>query len=139
MKMMVPPLTLTVVSLSNFRDEVLRSKDAVLVAFLHQGLGYKQQLEVVEHIAVSYGPALKVCVAAAEDLEVFSRMHQMTGTPAFLLFRQGKEQGRLLGESDEEWLLAFIDRSLYVTACQVPSLAERKERGAGKAYRLGRG
>ena len=51
MKIEVPPFTLAVVSVSNFRSTVIREKVPVLLAYLHHGLEYKEQLGVVENIA----------------------------------------------------------------------------------------
>jgi hypothetical protein len=110
MKIKVPPITLTAVSMSNFRSEVLKEKLPVLLGCLHHGLTYKQQLGTVEQIALRYGAALKVCLAAQEDLDAIGDAYHTTGTPAFLFFRQGKEIGRLLGQADEAGLMAFIDQ-----------------------------
>ena len=112
MKTDVQPRAVTTVYLSDLRREVFRGSVPVLLVFLHQELEYKEQLEAVENIARRYGAALKVCLAAQEDLETIGEANHTTGTPAFLFFRQGKEKGRLLGQADEAGLLVFIDRSL---------------------------
>ena len=111
MKIEVPSFKLAVVSASNFRREVLQKKIPVLLAYLRQGQEYNEQLGVVENIARHYGAAMKVCLVAQEDLEAISEACNTTGTPAFLFFRQGKENGRLLGQVSNAELKVFIDNS----------------------------
>lgn len=79
---------------------------------LKQGLEYKQQLGAVEQIALRCGAALKVCLAAQEDLCAIGDAYHTTGTPTFLFFQRGKEKGRLLGQADEAGLMSFVDRFL---------------------------
>ena len=100
------------VRLDNFESEVLGAQDPVLLACLHQGMEFQDQVKVLETVCRHDELNLKVRFLDQDYLDVFKGRFKIGGTPTYFIFRKGKEIGRLLGQVDRERLMSFIFRSL---------------------------
>ncbi len=92
-------------------SEIRAEKRPVLLAWVHQGFGSKEQVNVLEDLSKEYGDAMKVCLLD----EVFVEAHkalEIKGSPTFIVFNEGKEKGRMLGKADIASLSSFVSRTL---------------------------
>ena len=90
-------------------DIELRSGNVpLLVAFLKRNERYSSQLEVLEKACGRHGQALRCYLYDADYLDTATDRFAVKGTPTFLLFQEGREVNRLIGESDGDTLDEFI-------------------------------
>ena len=69
-------------------------------------------MAVLREIAEKYEKVIKVGLLAQDSVEICKKKLQIIGTPTFLLMKEGKEIGRVLGVSDQETLTHLLDRYL---------------------------
>ena len=96
----------------NFNEEVILEKEPLLIVCLAQDDGYARQLTVLQHIAERYEKEIKIGLLAQDSMEICKKKLQIIGTPTFLLMKEGKEIGRVLGVSDQKTLTLLLDRYL---------------------------
>ncbi|MCF8142879.1 MAG: thioredoxin family protein [Deltaproteobacteria bacterium] len=97
----------------DFEYEVLKKKAPVLVMCIRNDSEIEGQVEMVNHVTAKlYGERLHVCLLAEECLGIFSERYKVSGTPTFLIFNDGKETGRLLGQVDGTTLKEFLSKTL---------------------------
>lgn len=96
----------------NFSREVLLETRPVLLVCMVQDDSYARQMKVLENVAQTYEKELKVGLLAQDSTELFKRKLQIAGTPTLLLMRAGSEISRILGITDQETLITFIDQQL---------------------------
>lgn len=84
----------------------------VLVACLSADYNYTRQLNILRELAAIHEGACIIRQMNVEELCSSANGLHIGGTPTFLLFMAGKEQGRLLGFADVARLQLFIERVL---------------------------
>ncbi len=94
-----------------FRTEVLDEKRPVLMACLSRDFRYREQKNILDSVSNEFGEALKVCLRDRENLGAFRRFG-IEGSPAFIIFHEGEERGRMLGMAERDTLSSFISRIL---------------------------
>lgn len=109
----------------NFNEEVILEKEPLLIVCLAQDDGYTRQLKVLQYIAERYEKEIKVGLLAQDSLEICKKKLRIIGTPTFLLMKEGKEIGRVLGVSDQETLTHLLDR--YLSARLLEDGAKRTD------------
>jgi thioredoxin-like negative regulator of GroEL len=96
----------------NFNEEVILEKKPVLLVCMTQDDDFSRQWEVLKTVAQRYEEELKVGLLAQDSTERFKKRLQISGTPTFLLMKEGREIGRILGIIDQESLTTLIDQHL---------------------------
>ncbi|MFH0812578.1 MAG: hypothetical protein V2A69_07025 [Pseudomonadota bacterium] len=100
------------IGVDNFESEVLQEEKPVLLACLHQGLEFYDQVRVLESVGSEGNLSLKVCLLDEEYFGAFGKKFSMAGTPTYFVFHKGVEKGRLLGRVDRKTLNDFVIRTL---------------------------
>lgn len=101
------------IGLEDFEHEVLKEKIPVLVLCMHQDPEFRTQVEIVERIKDEiYGDELKICLLEEESVGVFKTKYNVSGTPTFLVFSNGKEIARMLGQTEPAILKEFLFQTL---------------------------
>ena len=101
------------IGLEDFEREVLKEKMPVLVLCMHQDSDFHGQIEIIERTtAESYCDRLKVCLLEEESVGVFREKYSVGGTPTFIVFRDGREISRLLGQAESAILQEFLSQTL---------------------------
>lgn len=96
------------ITLGELDGEVLQESRPVLVAFIHQGPEFEEQYSVMKDLAETVGDGIKLCAVEDCSLSVFMETFSVKGTPTFILFKAGREVGRLLGQMRSYDLKKFI-------------------------------
>jgi len=96
---------------NDFENEVLGCDRPVLMACLSRDFRFKEQKEILDSVLEDYGCSLKLCLRDKETLGDF-RKFGIEGSPTFIIFHEGKEQGRMLGMVERDSLNSFISRIL---------------------------
>ncbi|MDD3311888.1 thioredoxin family protein [Pseudodesulfovibrio sp.] len=91
----------------------LQSDDVpLLVAFLKRNERFRGQYSALDEASVRFGARLRCFLYDTDYLDMELNRFQVKGTPTFLLFSDGREVDRLIGESDRETLEDFIRDAL---------------------------
>ncbi|WP_243545412.1 thioredoxin family protein [Pseudodesulfovibrio tunisiensis] len=86
-------------------DLELRTQDRpMLVAFLKRNDRYRMQEQALDDVARRYSGRVRCFLFDADFLEAAMKRFMVRGTPTFLLFEQGRETGRIIGETDSDGL-----------------------------------
>ncbi|MBL7216769.1 MAG: hypothetical protein ISS62_03675 [Desulfobacteraceae bacterium] len=96
----------------NFEAEVTNEERPVLLSFIYRDLEFEKHLEAMEGLSKCYADALKLCVLDAEFIGSLGEKLGVDGTPTFLVFEEGREKSRMLGQADKEALEAFLSQAL---------------------------
>jgi len=83
-----------------------------LVAFLKRNERFKSQSRVLDDVSKTYADKIRCYLYNSDYLDIAMQRFMVKGTPTFLLFNEGREVDRLIGESDRETLDEFIRSSL---------------------------
>ncbi len=102
----------TFINNQNYTAEIDNAKKPVLLLCMPNGPDFSSQSILLHQIAEKYKNTVKVCLLEEELINGFKQMLNIKGTPVYLLFVRGKEQGRMLGMAGEEQLAAFLFRYL---------------------------
>ena len=102
----------TFINNQNYSTEIHRAKKPVLLLCMPKGPDFSGQSILLHQVAEKYKNSVKVCLLEEELINGFRQMLHIKGTPVYLLFVRGKEQGRMLGMAGEEQLTAFLSRHL---------------------------
>lgn len=95
-----------------FDLELRDSGGFFLVAFLKRNDRYRSQSKMIDDASREHGDALRCYLFDADYLDTAMQRFQVKGTPTYLLFSQGREVDRLIGEPDRETLDEFIRNSI---------------------------
>lgn len=95
-----------------FDIELHGSTHPLLVAFLKRNERFGSQTEVLEKAEKEYSDKVRCFLFNADYLDTAMERFKVKGTPTFLLFDQGREVDRLIGESDGDTLDEFIRNSI---------------------------
>lgn len=96
----------------NFKNEVTHEKHAVLLACIHWGGGMKQQLELLKNVWEKCDKELKVCLMEEGQGRAVMEQLKIVGTPTYLVFKEGQEKDRVMGNVDTKTLMTFINKNL---------------------------
>ena len=102
----------TFINNQNYTTEIDRAGKPVLLLCMPKGPDFSGQSILLHQVAEKYTDTVKVCLLEEELINGFRQMLHIKGTPVYLLFFRGKEQGRMLGMAGEEQLTAFLSRHL---------------------------
>ncbi|MCK9363413.1 MAG: thioredoxin family protein [Syntrophales bacterium] len=106
--------TIASLGLDEFEEKVLKDSNPVLVLFMRHDPEFKEQIGSIKDICTNYAGRLKVYLLGDEALRTFRESFAVKGTPTFLLFMNGIEKGRLLGQVDSTDLNDFLSRMLQL-------------------------
>ena len=95
-----------------FDIELQGSPSPLLVAFLKRNERFAFQTQALENMEQSYGDRVRCFLFNADYLDTAMDRFKVKGTPTFLLFDQGREIDRLIGESDDATLDDFLKNSI---------------------------
>ena len=98
---------------SNFDEEVLKSKEPVLVDFWAVWCGpCRQVAPAVEEIATEYKGRVKVVKVDVDEANEVSVKYGIQSIPTLMVFKGGNVVGRVLGAVPKPRLLAMIEPHL---------------------------
>lgn len=95
-----------------FDLELSSSREPFLVAFLKHNDRYRDQSRILDDASRKYGNRIHCFVYNSDYLDPAMDRFMVKGTPTFLLFSEGREIDRLMGESDQETLDDFIRNAI---------------------------
>ncbi len=95
----------------SFDSEVTEEKRPILLACISRDYGYDEQTGVLGGVSKKYGKKRKVCLLDEDSIGAFMKFG-VEGSPAFIIFHEGEEKGRMLGKADKESLSSFVLKTL---------------------------
>ncbi|MDC0335965.1 thioredoxin [Pseudodesulfovibrio sp.] len=95
-----------------FDVELQSSHEPFLVAFLKRNERFMAQTKALDGASKEYADKIRCYMYADDYLDTAMQRFMVKGTPTFLLFSEGQEVNRLIGESDRETLDEFIRNSI---------------------------
>lgn len=95
-----------------FDIELQSSQEPFLVAFLKHNERFRDQSNILNETIKRYGDKVHCYLYDEDYLDTAMDRFRVKGTPTFLLFSEGREVDRLMGESDRETLDDFIKNSI---------------------------
>jgi hypothetical protein len=95
----------------SFDSEVLMEKRPVLLACISRDYDYDEQTRALGGVSKRYGTKLKVCLLDEDSIGAFMKFG-IEGSPAFIIFHEGEEKGRMLGKADPQSLSTFVLKTL---------------------------
>ena len=91
-----------------FHEEVVDKKNTFLLLCMPKSDEFKSQVELLEIISSRYADWFNVGILGDPFVDQFKKELNITGTPTFLIFFEGKEVNRKLGLGDLKSLEDFI-------------------------------
>ncbi len=88
-------------------EQTLQECSVVLLVCFSQDREYRTQIAQIQSVSKSFTPQLNVCLLWGTS-HPLAQLLKIYGTPTFILFKYGTEQGRLLGRKTKAELAAFI-------------------------------
>ena len=105
------------VSDNNFEADVLRSDRPVLVDFWAQWCAPCRMLApTVEAVAEKYAETATVVKLNVDDNPQVSQRFGIKGIPTLILFKNGKEEERVVGATSKEAISRMIDKHVGTAA-----------------------
>ena len=96
-------------SLENFKEEVLNSEKPVLVDFYADWCGpCKMMAPIVEELATELDGKAKVGKINVDENSDIAVEYNVMSIPTLIIFKNGKEEKRLVGLRDKEELLNLL-------------------------------
>ncbi|MFV0422165.1 thioredoxin family protein [Oleidesulfovibrio sp.] len=98
----------TVVTPEQFADLLQMETRPVLAGCLQRDSGFMEQCMILQAVATAAGKDAQICLLDPDWLNEFCKKYSISGTPSFLLFEKGNEQGRFLGKAELHNLLRMV-------------------------------
>lgn len=99
------------VSDNSFESDVLKSERPVLVDFWAQWCAPCRMLApTVEAVAEKYAGSATVVKLNVDDNPAVSQRYGIKGIPTLILFKNGKEEERVVGATSKEAIARMIDK-----------------------------
>src|SRR5256714_3962831 len=96
---------------TSFEADVLKSDRAVLVDFWAQWCAPCRMLApTVEAVAEKYAGSATVVKLNVDDNPAVSQRYGIKGIPTLILFKNGKEEERVVGATSKEAIARMIDK-----------------------------
>lgn len=96
---------------NNFESDVLQSDRPVLVDFWAQWCAPCRMLApTVEAVAEKYADSARVVKLNVDDNPGISQRYGIKGIPTLILFKNGKEEERVVGATSKEAISRMIDK-----------------------------
>ncbi|QJB54988.1 thioredoxin family protein [Pseudodesulfovibrio sp. zrk46] len=92
----------------DFDVELQSNREPFVVAFLKKNERFRNQSQALDEVSRHYDGKIRCYLYDTDYLDTAMDRFMVKGTPTFLLFSEGKEVDRLIGESDQETLDEFI-------------------------------
>ncbi|MGD0819449.1 MAG: thioredoxin family protein [Desulfomonilia bacterium] len=89
-------------------ESVLREEKTVFVACIRDDIDYQETMGEIESVALFAGPNLKVCYVLEDLLPYFEKRFSVSGTPSFLIIKNGDLLDSILGKISAQGLMDFI-------------------------------
>jgi hypothetical protein len=89
-------------------DSVFAEDKTVFMACIRDDIDYQETISEIESVALFAGPSLKVCFALEDLLPYFEKRFSVSGTPSFLIIRNGDLLDSILGKISAQGLMDFI-------------------------------
>ena len=104
---------------TSFETDVLQSKQPVLVDFWAAWCAPCRMIApTVEAVAEQYSGSASVVKLNVDENPSISQRYGIKGIPTLILFREGKEEERIVGATSKESLSRLIEKSLNGTPTQ---------------------
>lgn len=104
---------MTMFTKDNFQTEI--KNGVVLVDFYADWCGPCRMLTpVLEKLAKELAPGVTIAKLDIDEAQDIASSFEVTSVPTLILFRQGKEVGRLIGLRDADSIKEFISSSSSV-------------------------
>jgi len=100
------------IGLNEFEEKVFKEIKPVLLLCIQQDSEFQNHLRVIEDIYRTFAEGVKIYLLEEDALRIFMEKFAVKGTPTFLLFLNGSEKGRLLGQKSSEELSYFLSSML---------------------------
>jgi hypothetical protein len=104
---------ISLIGADNFESEVLAKTIPVLVLCMPRKTAFQGQLGILDEIYKHYGNRLKMCLIEDEFIDTFKKEFNVIGTPTFIIFLDGVEEARMLGQLEKKTLEDFLLRILF--------------------------
>ncbi len=95
-----------------FDVELQSCREPFLVAFLKRNERFRRQFRALDEASERHADRLRCFLYDTDYLDTAMQRFMVKGTPTFLLFSEGREVDRLIGESDRETLDEFISNAI---------------------------
>jgi thioredoxin 1 len=107
------------VSDTSFEQDVLQSKQPVLVDFWAAWCGPCRMIApIVDAVAEQYNGSASVVKVNVDENPSISQRYGIKGIPTLILFREGKEEERIVGATSKEALSRLIEKNLNSSQAQ---------------------
>ncbi|MCA1591094.1 MAG: thioredoxin [Acidobacteria bacterium] len=101
----------------NFESDVLKSEQPVLVDFWAQWCAPCRMLApTVEAVAEKYSGNAQVVKLNVDENPAISQRYGIKGIPTLILFKNGKEEERVVGATSKEAISRMIDKHVNSAA-----------------------
>ncbi|MGB8509722.1 MAG: thioredoxin [Pyrinomonadaceae bacterium] len=102
---------------NNFESDVLKSDKPVLVDFWAQWCAPCRMLApTVEAVAEKYAENAQVVKLNVDENPAISQRYGIKGIPTLILFKNGKEEERVVGATSKEAISRMIDKHVNSAA-----------------------
>lgn len=100
------------IGLNEFEEKVFKETKPVLLLCIQNDSEFQNQLSVINDSYRTFAERIRIYLLEEDALRIFKEKFAVKGTPTFLLFINGSEKGRLLGQTGSEELNHFLSRML---------------------------
>jgi hypothetical protein len=113
----------------NTINSVFLEEKTIFVACIRDDIDYQETMGKIESVALFSGPNLKVCFTLEDLLPYFEKRFFVSGTPSFLIIKNGNLLDSILGKISAQGLMDFIR----------PHVPDLSEHGAAGRHSPGAG